>query len=252
MRLQLNSFITAALLCTSLSAFSSEDELNQELESFALQQRNCQFAGTFQQVKQLDGLDEGLTSSGVFYHHCERGVIWSTLTPVLETLVMRRDGKGFIITDTDQKQLKSRQGKFLSSLLNSLMSGDQGAIEKQFELAKLSSGAIKLTPKKRTLKRAIKAIEVSRSSDNKNVGIAILDRNLQKTHISSNQTQLFDIETTADNVALNCRSAMAGRLSPQTAAADSLLVAESSSAQTDPSKLSGCAQLLYTDKNSQR
>ena len=248
MRLLHHSFITAVLLCTSLSTFSSESDLSQGLATFGLQQNDCQFAGTFEQVKQLDGLDQGLTSTGVFYHHCEQGVIWSTLTPALETLVMRRDGKGFVITNTDQTQLKSRQGKFLSSLLNSLMSGDQDAIEKQFELTTLASGVITLKPKKRTLKRAIKVIEVNKSQDNKNVDITIVDRSFQKTHINSVQTQLFDGEITADAVAENCSAAMAeGSL----AQADGSLTAEGSfKAEGSAAKISGCEQLLYANKDS--
>ena len=254
MRLRLHSFITAALLSTSLSTFSSEGGLSQELATFGLQQNDCQFAGTFEQVKQLNGLDQGLTSNGVFYHHCEQGVIWSTLTPMLETLVMRRDGKGFVITDADPKQLKSRQGKFLSSLLNSLMSGDQNAIEKQFELTTLASGAITLKPKKRTLKRAIKVIEVNKSQDNKNVDITIVDRNFQRTHIKSVQTQLFDGEITTNTIAENCSAAMAeGSL----AQADGSLTAEGSptaegsfKAEGSAAKISGCEQLLYANKDS--
>lgn len=237
MRLRLHSSITAALLCTSLNTFSSESDLSQGLATFGLQQNDCQFAGTFEQVKQLDGLDQGLTSTGVFYHHCEQGVIWSTLTPALETLVMRRDGKGFVITNTDQTQLKSRQGKFLSSLLNSLMSGDQDAIEQQFEITTMASGAVTLKPKKRTLKRAIKTIEVNKSLDNKNVDINIIDRNFQKTHISSIQTQLFDGEVTANAIAENCSAAMTE---------SSLSHAEGSS----PAKTNGCEQLLLTNKDS--
>lgn len=173
-------------------------------EAFSLKQEHCQFGGTFEQLKHIDGIDQDIRSTGVFYHHCAKGVIWSSTQPLPETLVMRRDGTGFIVTKNEQnkdeqKQLKSRQGKFLSTLLNSLMSGDQSAIEAQFSLDTSNANVVTLTPKKRSLKRAIKFIDVRRSLEKNSVSITIVDRNFQKTKINSVQTQFFDNELFLQN-----------------------------------------------------
>lgn len=182
---------------SSLSADALDNNL--EKSTFSLHQEYCQFSGSFEQVKQLDGVDQGIVSNGVFFHHCDIGVIWSTTQPLIETLVMRRDGKGFVITDNEEQQLESRQGKFLSSLLNSLMSGDQNTIEKQFELRISDIGIIQLTPRKRSLKRAIKSITVQRSHEKKTVNITIIDRNSQKTLINSVRTETYDNGFILDN-----------------------------------------------------
>ena len=182
---------------SSLSADALDNNL--EKSTFSLHQEYCQFSGSFEQVKQLEGVDQGIVSNGVFFHHCDKGVIWSTTQPLIETLVMRRDGKGFVITDHEEQQLESRQGKFLSSLLNSLMSGDQNTIEKQFELRISDIGIIQLTPRKRSLKRAIKSITVQRSHEKKTVNITIIDRNSQKTLINSVRTETYDNDFILDN-----------------------------------------------------
>lgn len=191
--------LTYSLLFFSLGAQALDNDTKET--TFSLKQEHCQFAGTFKQVKQLEGIDLGIVSNGVFFHHCNKGVIWSTTEPLLETLVMRRDGKGFVVSNNEQNQLESRQGKFLSSLLNSLMSGDQNAIEKQFKLSTSETGVITLTPKKRSLKRAIKSINVERSLDAKSVNIIIIDRHLQKTAINSTQTEMYS----NDSVLKNCK-----------------------------------------------
>lgn len=198
-------FTLPFLLSTSLSVngLDAETVVESPEKKFSLAQVDCQFSGTFSQVKQLANIDNGLSSKGVFYHHCQKGVIWSTLEPLLETLVMRRDGNGFIVNETGSKQLKSRQGKFLSDLLNDLMSGDQAGIETQFVLTTDNDNLISLKPKKRSLKRAIKLIQVQRSLMGKTVNILIIDRNDQKTRINSIQTRAFD----NDNMLENCRIA---------------------------------------------
>lgn len=203
----------------SMSALSLD--VSAKEPTFSLAQNDCQFSGSFEQIKQIDGIDQALKSNGVFYHHCEQGVIWSTTEPVVETLIMRRDGKGFVITANEQEQLKSRQGKFLSSLLNSLMSGDQAAIEKQFKLKLGDNNTVTLTPTKRSLKRAIKFIEVQRSVDLKRVDITIVDRNAQKTHINSTQTSVFNplsstdsMTAKTDNIIENCQLALNTKLEP--------------------------------------
>lgn len=204
--IRLFTFFALSLLLSislNINALDAETDTTTPDQPFSLQQNDCQFSGTFEQIKQLANFDDGLKSSGIFYHHCNNGVIWSTIQPLLETLVMRRDGKGFVINDTGSKQLKSRQGKFLSNLLNALMSGDQSAIEKQFELTTENDGHIRLQPKKRSLKRAIKLIEVQRSLTDKTVNITIVDRNDQKTQINSIQKQAFD----DDDILDNCRIA---------------------------------------------
>ncbi len=183
----------------------------------------CSFSGNFVQTKIITGLDKKLASTGAFYYHCDSGVIWSTNTPIEETLVFSRSGDNFQIKDQQALKLKSRQSKLLGKLLNSMMSGDRTEIEQQFLINNTESG-YELLPKKKSLKRAIKSIQLSfsetdspahqstppqnngaidqtvsakeNSTTNKpleKINILIKDRKNQLTSITSTQSNVFDL-----------------------------------------------------------
>ncbi len=176
-----------------------------------LPKNECSFAGAFVQTKALPALPKPVLSKGVFYYHCQHGVIWSTTEPTAEALVLNKSGHGATVTGNQIKPLKSRQGKFLSSLLNNLMAGNTQALQKKFviEQPDENNRAYTLTPKKRSLKRGVKQIAVSipddANLDSSQIEIVILDRNAQTTEIRSQRTQVFDAAEPALNA---CQAAI--------------------------------------------
>jgi len=189
--------IALLLLGLEVSAANEPDKESYELP---LNTGTCSFTGTFEQVKTLAGLPEPLVSNGVFYYHCDRGVIWKTQQPVSESLVFQKLGQAYKVNDGQSVRLKSRQGKLLGQLLNNLISGDTARLETYFELSQSNEQQLHLKPKKPSIKRAIKTIVLEthvgpfENADHA-VKISLVDRNQQLTEIVSVQTERFDATT---------------------------------------------------------
>ena len=202
LRFLMKHFIYICVLF-SFTAQASENAV----ESIAkLPKSPCSFSGDFSQSKTVAGLDTNLESTGSFYYHCEDGVIWSTRSPINETLILSREGINTKVIDQNVSPLKGRQSKLLGKLLNSMMSGNQVEIEQQFELNPItdSTSQFELLPKKKSLKRAIKKIVLTFSdvdsgdldTDLQKITIQIKDRKKQLTSIISSQTNVFDSNNT--------------------------------------------------------
>jgi len=183
--LRLTTVISLLCVTSFFNVFANQDDV---ITQIALPKSTCSF----------------LESSGSFYYHCEKGVIWSTDTPVDETLIFNRFGDNFKIKDQSVNKFTGRQGKLLGKLLNSMMSSNQAEIETLFELRLLhdKNHHFELIPKKQSLKRAIKAIDLTFSHyDNDDLSqsalnqitIQIRDRNDQITLINSIQNTLFEL-----------------------------------------------------------
>ena len=168
----------------------------------------CSFSGDFTQSKTIAGLDQALESSGSFYYHCEDGVIWSTHSPIDETLIFSRSNGNTKIKDQNVSKLKGRQSKLLGSLLNSMISVNQTEIEEQFELHSIKNvnNEFELLPKKKSLKRAIKQILLvfsqadEQDTNLQKINIQIKDRKDQLTSIASSQTNIFNSNSSTDQL----------------------------------------------------
>lgn len=159
--------------------------------------QECHFGGAFTQQRYLSGVLEPLTSDGSFLYDCELGVIWAAQQPEADILVLRAaiTGKGrsqaYRIVGDETQRLKGRHSKFLTQLIMSLMQGDQLALETQFEVTSnitAKGSDLTLMPKKRSLKRAIKRIDVSKIEHlgaTPSMRISIIDRNSQRTVITA-------------------------------------------------------------------
>jgi hypothetical protein len=187
--------------------------LSYSLEPVALPlpSQGCSFSGSFTQSKDVSGLVGPLFSVGVFYYHCEVGVIWKTNEPVSQTFVFQKAGKAYNLQQQKVKTLKSAQGKILGRLLNSLIGGDQGQISEQFEVTtraeieceegrdacKPSAEVYILEPRKRSLKRGLKVIELD-LAQSMSIGISMLDRRDQWTRIISSKADNVEGVTNSD------------------------------------------------------
>ena len=210
-----------ALCLTSLMLGLSN--LSYSLDQLPLPSQGCSFSGSFTQSKDVAGLVGPLLSAGVFYYHCEAGVIWKTKSPVSQIFVFRKTGEAYKLQQQTATVLKSAQGKVLGRLLNSLIGGDQNQIAEQFkittrpeiecqegsEACKPSAEIYSLEPRKRSLKRGLKVIELNLAQPKEeegegqsmSVGISILDRKDQWTRIISSKTE--NLEGLTDS-ALRC------------------------------------------------
>ncbi|NNC99179.1 MAG: hypothetical protein HKN85_03260 [Gammaproteobacteria bacterium] len=173
--------------------------------------QSCVFSGTFQQNKSLAGLPTAVRSSGTFFYHCKVGVIWKTVAPIEETLVLNRDGDSYQVKDGLTTSLASRQGRLLGELINSLIGRDQLFISEHFDVSEIAvdsagdaarSGVL-LTPKENRIKRVFKRIELIQpapdaAAEADQVTISMLDRNEQWTRIES--TKLADFGDHSDAI----------------------------------------------------
>ena len=163
----------------------------------------CEFSGAFTQNKFISALDAPLSSTGRFYHHCNYGVIWSTLEPIQQTLVMQKAGNGFLVDQSGHKKLTSRQSKFLNKLLNDLMGADPDLLTQQFKINEVSENHFELKPSTRRLKRGVKQIELQFNDES--LTINIIDRNSQRTEIITKQDNVFELGTITEQ---NCEASI--------------------------------------------
>ncbi len=161
------------------------------------ERQECRFVGRFEQSKYLAGLTDAIDSSGQFLFDCERGVIWLATLPASDALILARPAssktRAYRHIDGELQKLNNRQGRFLSELIMSLMSADLVTLSAQFELQSIDDSSVMLLPKKRRLKRALKHITISVAERQvPRMEIVIIDRNDQKTEITSVKEQSFD------------------------------------------------------------
>ncbi len=192
-----------AALGLFLSPITHSRPLSDQEPPDVLDNKDCYFIGSFTQQKSLSGLSTLAESAGQFIYSCDRGVIWSTNTPELETLVLKSETTtskaiAYRLVDGLVERLKSRQSRFLTELIMNLMSSDQTGIASSFTAEKNEDGSATLVPKKRQLKRAIKKISFSKLTDKQfgvgqsGIRIVIIDRNLEKTVIEAVRTPLLE------------------------------------------------------------
>jgi hypothetical protein len=163
---------------------------------------DCSFNGRFIQQKELTGLPNPLESQGRFYFHCEHGIIWKTIVPLQETLIFSNSGNVFSVKDSQSALINSKYAKFLGQLILGLISSDHKQITKVFEIEESGEKSFTLSPKRRSIKKAIQKIEISfldfqhESTTSKEISpssihIKILDRNKEKTSITSSKIDTF-------------------------------------------------------------
>ena len=184
-------------------ALAGDAQTEQRLAEY-LSNSHCAFAGDFVQSKHLTGLTASLDSAGVFYYHCDHGVIWKTVSPKQSALVFSKKRAAHRVENDEVGKLGARQGRVLGGLLNDLIGGDIQALAKQFEIADGPNDvnqppSFSLRPRKKSLKRAFKQINLQFRSaslgiteeSNRAVSITILDRHDQTTEINPTQKLSF-------------------------------------------------------------
>jgi hypothetical protein len=186
--------------------------------------KHCVFTGIFNQSKTIAGLDEPLASNGVFLHHCLHGIIWKTLSPIEEGLVVDAKQNAYQIVSGETKKLQARAGRMIAQIIQSLMSGDNDFVQSNFSVEvvkeslvneanessviKSAAKRVRLTPENRQLKRALDSITLTSPSESNPQGsIEIIDKRTQKTIIivteKASFAQTTDVSECVEQIGFN-------------------------------------------------
>ncbi|MFT5136221.1 MAG: hypothetical protein ACI9XU_000996 [Arenicella sp.] len=142
----------------------------------------CAFSGSYQQSKELDGLSRPLLSNGVLYYDCRHGVIWKTIEPIEQALVLLNEGTNYLVDGEKVKRLTGRKGKMLGDIINAFISNDLSRLSQHFDVtnnvADNDSGVglqVVLLPKRKQLKRAFERVTIT-TKDAQNQLIEMVDK----------------------------------------------------------------------------
>ena len=195
-KLTFSLFLTLLFLNSALALDSSPQIPSDNTSVLSVKPETCSFSGSFSQQKEINGIDQALESNGVFFYDCQIGIIWQTLSPIQEALVLQKVGKSYIVTDDDKKIMKSPQSKVISKLIMALVGGNDDYLADQFSISK-TLNSIFLTPKNKRLKRAINEIIITYDSSHglsqtDQLTVTMTDRNNQETRIDSKKVSFFE------------------------------------------------------------
>ena len=171
----------------------------------AMDNKDCIFSGSFQQTRQITGLNDALDSSGQFFYHCNYGVIWKTTEPLTETLVLSKTDKNYQLQGDEIKRIRSRYSKILSKLIINMMGSDKTQTSKDFEINQTEQSVI-LTPNRKRIQRAIKSIEISDLStqETERRQVLMTDPNDRIIKIISTKQTVFAEQTAISELAKQC------------------------------------------------
>lgn len=179
------------LIATTLHAFGMTTDISEKA---------CNFAGSYQQSKEIDGLSSPLLSNGVVYYDCQHGVIWKTIEPVAQSLVLLNEGPNYRVDGQKVKKLTGRKGKMLGDIIKAFISNDLSQLSKHFELSENGSDddsfvaqEVVLLPKRKQLKRAFERVTIT-TQDTQNQLIEIVDKKGLRTTISATKNVSNDTE----------------------------------------------------------
>ena len=191
--LRLNAFLHLLLLLSVNWPCISHGQPDNQSNHGSLKDllpQSCFIAGQFKQEKHIVDVPTALTSAGSFIYSCRQGLIWVTDTPIVETLIYRRDSAHASISPSNEVQrLKGRLHKELGSILNNLIGANIDYVEQHFDVTVKDQQQI-LTPKNKRLRKFISTISLSSSDD----GILLhIDGETESTLITIRQTQIFEM-----------------------------------------------------------
>lgn len=177
-----------ALLSTGLNTIASTNSNPQKALDTVLA-KQCWFSGTFTQEKSLKGLPIPLTSDGQFLFDCERGLIWHTATPIIETKIYSLSSNHFDLNEKREIDVLDDviQTTIAKMLLN-IMSANTEAIANNFEITSADSNSVALIPNSGFIKKGIQSITLQKDLEQNALTITLLDNQSQNTRIHSIET----------------------------------------------------------------
>lgn len=142
------------------SAFVSADDL---LKRYLPE--TCYQTGEFEQQKPLGKTTKLLNSQGRFAFACDKGLVWRTQTPLLETNLYQLNGRQWLQAgDAPLQELKGKIHRHLGNILNQLIGGNQQYLNKHFVMMEQDQTLV-LTPKQSRMKKFLQSIHITPADD---------------------------------------------------------------------------------------
>lgn len=175
---------TCLLFVTLTSPDGLAEAAPQKGESALLQApQACLQYAEFRQERILEGLSRPLVTRGRIVLDCERGTVWSTRTPIVETLVYAFSGEHWLVNgDGEAQQIKNPAQKRIGDILARIVRGDQEFVDQYFQ-REVVGQTTRLLPTQKRLKRYIEAITLDEISDGFRVAVARTDKQNIKMEI---------------------------------------------------------------------
>jgi hypothetical protein len=147
--------------------------------------KSCLQYAEFRQEKTLNGLPKPLVSKGRILLDCNRGTLWSTRTPISETLVYTFSGKHWLINAEGEVQpIKSTPQKRIGDILARIVRGDHEFIDKYFQ-REVTGQTTRLLPAQKRLKKYIETITLEETPEGMVVLVARTDKQNMRIDISA-------------------------------------------------------------------
>lgn len=136
----------------------------------------CLQYAEFRQEKMLQGLPRPLVSQGSILLDCNRGTLWSTRTPIEETLVYTFGRKHWLVkADGEILPIKNAAQKRIGDILARIVSGDREFIDKYFH-RETADQTTRLLPAHKRLKKYIEFIALEELAEGLRVTVARTDK----------------------------------------------------------------------------
>jgi len=169
------------LLLAPWSATSAESTAEAKLIDAP---RACWQYAEFRQEKLLAGLPKPLVSRGRILLDCNRGTLWSTRTPIQETLVYTFSGKHWLAKgDGEVQPIKNAAQKRIGDILARIVRGDREFTDKYFQ-QEIIGQTTRLVPAQKRLKKYIEHITLDESAEGVRVYVARTDQQNMQIDIS--------------------------------------------------------------------
>lgn len=147
--------------------------------------KSCLQYAEFRQEKSLTGLPKPLVSKGRILLDCNRGTLWSTRTPISETLVYTFSGKHWLINAEGEVQpIKSAPQKRIGDILARIVRSDHEFIDKYFQ-REVTGQTTRLLPAQKRLKKYIETITLEETPEGMAVLVARTDKQNMRIDISA-------------------------------------------------------------------
>lgn len=173
--------IVSVLLTALPQAFAQEAAAKDLLQA----PKSCLQYAEFRQEKTLNGLPKPLVSKGRILLDCNRGTLWSTRTPISETLVYTFSGKHWLINAEGEVQpIKSAPQKRIGDILARIVRGDHEFIDKYFQ-REVTGQTTRLLPAQKRLKKYIETITLEETPEGMAVLVARTDKQNMRIDISA-------------------------------------------------------------------
>lgn len=181
-------FLRLCLSALSLVAFSSVYAQENVAKDPLKPPQSCLQYAEFRQEKILSGLPKPLVSRGRILLDCKRGTLWSTRTPISETLVYTFAGKHWLVNaEGDVEPIKGAPQKRIGDILARIVRGDSEFLEKYFH-REVAGQTTRLLPAQKRLKKYIETITLEETPDGMAVLVARTDKQNMRIDISAIRT----------------------------------------------------------------